>query len=128
MRAGILDENRARQRYQRLGSCCRYDRNVSLSHLNGLRGQPKIISIALLSTEGMIMAITSLAQVRPHQALLHSPIPAIRRLRAEESELEVVLTGSVASYYLKQLAQVTVMIVPGVKVVQNELQVEGGNR
>jgi hypothetical protein len=71
----------------------------------------------------MIMAITSLAQVRPHQALLHSPIPAIRRLRAEESELEVVLTGSVASYYLKQLAQETIMPVLGQRLLKNQVKV-----
>jgi len=48
---------------------------------------------------------------RPLAALTlrHSPIPALRRLRVEEYDGQVVLTGSVASYYLKQLAQETVM-------------------
>ncbi len=41
--------------------------------------------------------------------LRHSPIPALRRLMLEETDAEVVITGSVSSYYLKQLAQETVM-------------------
>jgi osmotically-inducible protein OsmY len=39
----------------------------------------------------------------------------------------VVLQGKVPSFYLKQMAQATVMAVPGVEVLRNELQVEGGN-
>lgn len=38
-----------------------------------------------------------------------SPIPALRKLRVEESDSVVVITGSVSSYYLKQLAQETLM-------------------
>lgn len=37
----------------------------------------------------------------------------------------VLLQGRVPSFYLKQMAQVIVMAVPGVGVVRNELQVEG---
>jgi osmotically-inducible protein OsmY len=40
----------------------------------------------------------------------------------------VVLQGKVPSYYLKQMAQVTVMTVPGVEALRNELEVEGGRR
>ncbi len=40
----------------------------------------------------------------------------------------VVLRGRVPSYYLKQLAQVTALAVPGVGVLKNELRVEGGGR
>jgi hypothetical protein len=43
------------------------------------------------------------------QTLRHSPIPALRRLTIEETETEIIISGSVASYYLKQLAQETVM-------------------
>ena len=39
----------------------------------------------------------------------------------------VVLRGKVPSYYLKQMAQTAAMTVQGVEVLQNELQVEGGN-
>ena len=41
--------------------------------------------------------------------LRHSPIPALRRLSVEESDTQVVLSGCVSSYYMKQLAQETVM-------------------
>lgn len=43
------------------------------------------------------------------QTLRQSPIPALRRLSIEETEAEIVISGSVSSYYLKQLAQETVM-------------------
>jgi hypothetical protein len=48
-------------------------------------------------------------QSRALNALHHSPIPALRKLAVEESDTCVVLLGSVSSYYLKQLAQETVM-------------------
>lgn len=43
------------------------------------------------------------------RALKQSPIPALRRLSIRETEAEVVISGSVSSYYLKQLAQETIM-------------------
>jgi hypothetical protein len=55
------------------------------------------------------MAPQLLMQSRPIAALRHSPIPALRKLGVEETESTVVLMGSVSSYYLKQLAQETVM-------------------
>jgi hypothetical protein len=42
-------------------------------------------------------------------ALRQSPIPALRNIQVEETDTEIVLQGSVSSYYLKQLAQETVM-------------------
>jgi hypothetical protein len=42
-------------------------------------------------------------------ALRESPIPALRRLEVEETEITVTITGSVPSYYTKQLAQETLM-------------------
>ena len=42
-------------------------------------------------------------------ALRQSPIPALRKLSVEETAAAVVITGSVSSYYLKQLAQETLM-------------------
>lgn len=50
-----------------------------------------------------------LVQSRPALALRQSPIPALRKLIVEEADGTVVLVGSVGSYYLKQLAQETVM-------------------
>jgi hypothetical protein len=43
------------------------------------------------------------------EALLHSPIPALRKLHVEESDRGLILSGSVATYYLKQLAQETIL-------------------
>jgi len=43
------------------------------------------------------------------QALHRSPIPALRKLSLEESETMVTLQGKVSSYYLKQLAQETIL-------------------
>ena len=42
-------------------------------------------------------------------ALRQSPIPALRKLTVEESDTAVTILGKVGSYYLKQLAQETVM-------------------
>jgi hypothetical protein len=58
------------------------------------------------------MAVSSPpAQSRALAALSHSPIPALRKLVVEETDTTVVLLGNVSSYYLKQLAQETVMSV-----------------
>jgi len=45
----------------------------------------------------------------PAQALRQSPIPALRMLEVEETESGVVISGKVSSYYLKQLAQETIL-------------------
>jgi hypothetical protein len=43
------------------------------------------------------------------RALEQSPFPALRRLSVQESDHTVILDGEVPSYYLKQVAQETVM-------------------
>lgn len=55
------------------------------------------------------MSTSSLATTPASLALRHSPIPALRKLSLEESDSVVVIQGKVSSYYLKQLAQETVM-------------------
>jgi hypothetical protein len=57
------------------------------------------------------------------QVLRQSPIPALRRLHIEETEIGIVLTGSVSSYYLKQLAQETVMPVLAGRDLHNHVEV-----
>jgi osmotically-inducible protein OsmY len=57
----------------------------------------------------LTMATPLLTQTRALAALRQSPIPALRKLAVEETDGAVVLLGSVASYYQKQLAQETVM-------------------
>lgn len=56
-------------------------------------------------------------------ALRHSPIPALRKLSVEETDNDIVIFGSVSSYYLKQLAQETIMPVRSGRELQNRVQV-----
>jgi len=44
----------------------------------------------------------------PQTLLAGSPLPEVRRLSAAVSDESVVLTGTVSTYYLKQVAQETV--------------------
>ncbi len=69
------------------------------------------------------MAASVVLQSRADQVLRQSPIPALRNLRVEETDQEVVLSGSVSSYYLKQLAQETIMPVLGSRELQNRVLV-----
>ena len=55
------------------------------------------------------MATSSSSTLRAAEALQQSPIPALRKLAVRETEADVVLSGCVSSYYLKQLAQETVV-------------------
>ena len=69
------------------------------------------------------MSLTSVLSSHAMQALHRSSIPALRRLSVEESETSVRITGSVSSYYLKQLAQETVMPVLRDRELQNQVEV-----
>ena len=62
-------------------------------------------------------------RARAAQALRQSPIPALRKLRVEESASGIVISGSVSSYYLKQLAQETVMPILGHRELHNHVSV-----
>lgn len=69
------------------------------------------------------MATATLVRQRADQALRQSPIPALRKLRVEENDRAIVLSGSVSSYYLKQLAQESVMPCLGARELHNRVQV-----
>jgi hypothetical protein len=57
-----------------------------------------------------------------------SPIPALRKLAVEETATAVVLLGKVGSYYLKQLAQETVMpVLDGRELLNRVAVVRNGN-
>ena len=56
-------------------------------------------------------------------ALRQSPIPALRKLSVEETDNAVVICGAVSSYYLKQLAQETIMPVLGGRELHNRVAV-----
>lgn len=64
-----------------------------------------------------------LSPSRATLALRLSPIPALRRLSLEEDDAVVVIEGNVASYYLKQLAQETVMPLLAGRTLQNRVAV-----
>jgi hypothetical protein len=57
------------------------------------------------------------------EALRQSSHPVLRRLTVEETDSTIVITGRVSSYYLKQLAQETVMTVRGPRDVVNRVLV-----
>lgn len=73
------------------------------------------------------MSSAVLAESCPEQALSVSPIPHLRRLRVQASENEVVITGRVPSFYLKQLAQETVRGAVGPRRLLNRVEVATAN-
>src|SRR5438105_634529 len=58
-------------------------------------------------------AVAAAPHSKAGQVLRKCPIPALRKLQVEETDLRVVIEGSVGTYYLKQLAQETLMPVLG---------------
>ncbi len=56
-------------------------------------------------------------------ALRESPLPALRKLSIEETEATVLIRGKVSSFYLKQMAQETVMPVLGGRELVNRVTV-----
>jgi hypothetical protein len=69
------------------------------------------------------MSMTIAIGARAIALLRQSPIPALRKLCVEESEEAVVILGCVSSYYLKQLAQETVMPVLDGRQLLNRVNV-----
>jgi osmotically-inducible protein OsmY len=65
---------------------------------------------------------TALQQEVAHR-LSNSPFVGLRRVRCDSHQGDVVLQGSVSSYYLKQMATAIGRQVAGVRAVRNELYV-----
>ena len=59
----------------------------------------------------------------PTRVLTHSPLPQLRRLVVTADEHEVVITGRVSSYYLKQLAQEALRPTIGDRRLVNQVEV-----
>jgi hypothetical protein len=59
----------------------------------------------------------------PAEVLTASPLPQLRRLVVTATESEVVITGQVSSYYLKQLAQEAVRPTLGRRRLLNRVEV-----
>lgn len=70
--------------------------------------------------------MTSSAQVvnQASFALKKSSHPALRTLSVEGNDSALVISGRVTSYYLKQLAQETIMPVRGALRLVNKVNVE----
>jgi hypothetical protein len=64
-----------------------------------------------------------LSPPEPAEVLTTSPLPQLRRLVVTVSEGEVVITGKVPSYYLKQLAQETLRPAIGHRRLLNRVEV-----
>lgn len=58
-----------------------------------------------------------------NRRLAASAYPALRRVSCEYCQGTVVLRGEVTSFYLKQLAQATVLAIPLVTAVVNRINV-----
>jgi len=69
------------------------------------------------------MSPTAAAVSPAAEALKRSAHPALRQLCVEETEAAVVITGRVSSYYLKQLAQETLMPLRGTRELHNRVSV-----
>jgi hypothetical protein len=61
--------------------------------------------------------------VEPTDALTTSPLPQLRRLVVTTTEQEIVITGRVSSYYLKQLAQEALRPTVGDRRIVNHVEV-----
>jgi osmotically-inducible protein OsmY len=59
-------------------------------------------------------------------ALANTGYTLHRRVVVTTSSGSIVLSGTVPNYFLKQKAQITVMSIPGVMEVRNELVVAAG--
>ncbi len=59
----------------------------------------------------------------PADALTASPHTHLRQLVVTVSEVEVVITGRVPSYYLKQMAQEAIRPSLGLRRLRNQVQV-----
>lgn len=70
------------------------------------------------------MLTSAPAGSKARQALQRSGIPALRKLDVQETGGTIVLSGSVGSYYLKQLAQETIMSVLDRRLLDNRVKVE----
>lgn len=59
----------------------------------------------------------------PAEALTSSPLGQLRRLVVVANDDQVVITGQVSSYYLKQMAQETVRPAVGARRLLNQVEV-----
>jgi hypothetical protein len=61
--------------------------------------------------------------IEPTDVLTASPLPQLRRLVVTTTEQEIVITGRVSSYYMKQLAQEALRPTLGDRRLVNDVEV-----
>ncbi len=61
--------------------------------------------------------------LEPAEVLIASPLPQLRRLVVTVNDVEVVITGRVSSYYMKQLAQEALRPTLGDRRLLNRVEV-----
>lgn len=66
-------------------------------------------------------------RARLERVLAASPLPELRRLAVNESDAEIVISGHVSCFYLKQLAQESIKAVANGKRVLNRVVVAHKN-
>ena len=71
------------------------------------------------------MSTATVQESRAASVLRESPIPALRKLSIEETEAIVLINGKVPSYYLKQMAQETIMPLLEGRALVNHVLVVG---
>jgi hypothetical protein len=71
------------------------------------------------------MNACSVLSYEPIEVLSVSPLPQLRRLVVTVSEVEVIITGQVSSFYLKQLAQEAIRPTLGERRLLNLVVVSG---
>ena len=64
-----------------------------------------------------------LLPIEPAEVLTSSPLPQLRRLVVTVNDIEVVITGRVSSYYMKQLAQEALRPTVGDRRLLNRVEV-----
>jgi hypothetical protein len=69
------------------------------------------------------MASSSVLPAPLAQVLQQSAIPALRKLSVEETSTAVEISGCVSSYYLKQLAQESLLPIVGPRKLLNRVVV-----
>lgn len=69
------------------------------------------------------MNTCSVLSPEPAEALTSSPLGQLRRLVVIADDNQVVITGQVTSYYLKQMAQETVRPLVGSRTLLNHVEV-----
>ena len=69
------------------------------------------------------MNVCSVLTAEPNEVLAASPLPQLRRLIVTATDNEVVITGRVTTYYLKQLAQEALRPALGDRRLINQVEV-----